>query len=102
MRRILRMLGLTPQRPKRRATKYNPGDVKKWKDEEFPRIAKRAKELAASIVFADESGLSSRCVYGRTWGVKGKTPVVRVANSRFLLNMFAAISPDGEIYFMIY
>ena len=57
VRRILRMLGLTPQRPKRRATKYNPGDVKKWKDEEFPRIAKRAKELGASIVFADESGL---------------------------------------------
>ena len=25
VRRILRMMGLTPQRPKRRATKYNPG-----------------------------------------------------------------------------
>ena len=102
VRRILRILGLTPQRPKRRATKYNAGDVKKWKDKEFPRVAKRAKELGASIVFADESGLSSHCVYGRTWGVKGETPVVRVANSRFRLNMFAAISPDGEIYFMIH
>ena len=69
MSRILRILGLTSQRPKRRATKYNPGEVKKWEDEEFPRIAKRAKELGASIVFADESGLSSHCVYGRTWGV---------------------------------
>ena len=102
VRRILRMLGLTSQRSKRRATKYNPGDVKKWKDEEFPRIAKRAIELGASIVFADESGLSSHCVYGRTWGVKGKTPIVRVEDSRFRLNMFAAISPDGEIYFMIH
>ena len=43
-RRILRMLGLTSQRAKRRATKYNPEDVKKWKDKEFPRIAKCAKE----------------------------------------------------------
>lgn len=68
----------------------------------FPRIAKHAKELGATIVFADESGLSSQCVYGRTWGVAGKTPVVRVANSRFRLNMFAAISPEGEIYFMIH
>ena len=41
-------------------------------------------------------------MYGRTWGVKGKTPIVRVANSRFHLNMFAEISPDGEIYFMIH
>ena len=102
MRRILRILGLTSQRPKRRATKYNPGDVKKWKDEEFPRLAKRAKELGASIVFADESGLSSHYVYRRTWDVKGKTPIVRVANSRSRLNMFVAISPDGEIYFMIH
>ena len=76
--------------------------MQKWKDEEFPRIGKRGKELGATIVFADESGLSSQCVYGRTWGVAGKTPVVRVANSRFRLNMFAAISPEGEIYFMIH
>ena len=102
VRRILKTLGLTPQRPKRRATKYNPGDVQKWKDEEFPRILQRARKLGAMIVFADESGLSSQCVYGRTWGVAGKTPVVRVANSRFRLNMFVAISPEGEIYYMIH
>ena len=102
VRRILRSLGLTPQRPKRRATKYNPGDVARWKAEEFPRIVKRARQLGATIVFADESGLSAHCVYGRTWGVKGKTPVVRVANSRFRLNMFAAISAEGEIYYMIH
>ena len=102
VRRILRMMGLTPQRPKRRAAKYNPGNVKRWKDKEFPRIMKRAKELGATIVFADESGLRSDCVYGRTWAGKGKTPVVKVANSRFRLNMFAAISPEGEIYFMLH
>ena len=102
MRRILRMLGLTPQRPRRRSTKYNPGDVAKWKDEEFPLVAKRAKDLSATFVFADEAGLSSHCVNGQTWGVKGQTPIVRVANSRFRLNMFAAISPDGEIYFMVH
>ena len=102
VRRILRMIGLTPQRPKRRATKYNAGDVQRWKDKGFPRVVKRAKELDAVIVFADESGLRSDCVYGRTWGGKGRTPVVRVANSRFRLNMLAAISAEGEIYFMIH
>ena len=57
VRRILRMLGLTPQRPKRRATKHNPGDVKKWKDEEFPRIAKCARELltGAKVVSAESA-----------------------------------------------
>ena len=41
-------------------------------------------------------------MYGRTWGDMGETPVVKVANSRFRLNMFAATSPEGEIYFMIH
>ena len=40
VRRILRILGLNPQRPKRRATKYNPGNVQQWKEEDFPRISK--------------------------------------------------------------
>ena len=53
-------------------------------------------------MFADESGLRSDCVYGRTWGGKGRTPVVKVANSGFRLNMLAAISAEGGIYFMIH
>ncbi len=102
VRRILRMLKITPQRPKRRARKYKPGDVQRWKDEEYAWIAQRAMELDATIVFADESGMSSQCVYGRTWGVKGETPAVRVANSQFLLNMFTATCPEGKIYYMIH
>ena len=62
MRRILRILGLTPLRSKRRVTKYNPGNVQQWKEEDFPRISKRSKELGAAILFADESGLDSHCV----------------------------------------
>ena len=102
LRRILKMPGLAPQWPERRAARCSRGDVRRWKDEEFPQIVKQAKELGASIVFSDESGLSSYYVYRRTWGVKGKTPVVRVASTRFRLNMFAAISPEGEIYCMLH
>ena len=102
MRRILKTLGLTPQRPKHRATNYNPGDVQKRKDEEFPRILQCSKKLGAMIVFADESGLSSQCVYGQVWCVAGKTLGVRVTNSRFRLDTFVAISPEGEIYYMIH
>ena len=36
VRRILRSLGLTPQRPKRRATKYNPGDMARGRPRSSP------------------------------------------------------------------
>ena len=44
VRGILRLLGLTPPRPKRRATQYKPREVQQWKDAAFPRIAQRARE----------------------------------------------------------
>ncbi len=49
VRRILRRLGLIPQRPQRRATRYDPAAVQRWKDEEFPQILRRAQELGVLI-----------------------------------------------------
>ncbi len=44
VRRILRRLGLPPQRPQRRATRYDPAAVQRWQDAEFPQILRRAQE----------------------------------------------------------
>ena len=35
-----------------------------------------------------------------TWGIRGKTPVVRHTGKRFHLNMLSAISAKGELRFM--
>lgn len=102
VRRILRTAGLSPQRPKRRAVKYSPEAVAAWKAQDFPKIAKRARKLGATIVFADESGLDSRCVYGRTWGRKGETPVVRVSNAKYRFSMLAAIGADGSLHYRLH
>ena len=102
LRRILRTLGLSPQRPKRRAVRYSPHAVTLWKSQSFPRIVQHAQEMGATIVFVDEAGLDSMCVYGRTWGKQGETPIVRVANSKFRVNMLAAISPQGRLCSMLH
>ncbi len=101
VRRILRRLGLTPQRPKRCATRYDPAAVQRWKDQEFPKILRRAQEFGAMIACADESGLASQSVSGRTWGLCGQTPVVQVASGRFRLNLLAAISPEGQLHYTV-
>ena len=73
-----------------------------WKSQSFPGIVQHAQETRATIVFADEAGLDSMCVYGRTWGEKGEPPIVRVANSKFRVSMLAAISPEGQLCSMLH
>ncbi len=97
VRRSLRRLGLIPQRPQRRATRYDPAAGQRWKDQEFPQILRRAQELGALIACAAESGLAEQSVSGRTGGPCGQTPVGRVASGRFRLPWLAAISSEGQL-----
>ena len=75
--------------------------VEQWKKHVFPKIQKRAKKEGATIYFQDESGVHSDFHSGTTWALKGKTPVVETTGARFGLNMMAAITPRGEMNFMI-
>lgn len=99
--RILRDLGLSCQRPLYRAFEQNPGLVQAWLDEEFPKIREEAKRLKAQVFFGDEAGLRSDFHAGTTWGKKGETPVVTSTGKRHSLNMISAISPRGDLRFMV-
>lgn len=99
--RLLRQLGLSCQKPLFRAYQKNPETIAQWKQTVFPQIQKRAKKFGATIYFQDESGIRSDFHSGRTWAPKGQTPVIKVTGARFSLNMMAAISPRGEMRFMV-
>ena len=99
--RLLHQMGFSCQKPLYRAYQRNPEAVRKWKEEEFPEIQKRAKKEGAIIFFEDESGVRSDFHAGKTWALKGKTPVVEATGARFGLNMIGAITPKGELNFMI-
>jgi transposase len=98
--RLLKALGLTPQKPLRRAWQQNPARVDKWLSEEYPTIQKEAKKIGATIYFGDEAGIRSDYHSGTTWAVKGQTPVIRTTGSRFSLNMVSAVSAKGSMRFM--
>ena len=53
----LKRWGFTPQKPLKRACGQNPEAVKKWLDEEYPKIASKAKKEGAEIHWGDETGL---------------------------------------------
>jgi transposase len=99
--RLLRQMGLSCQKPLFRAYQKNPELVEQWKQTVYPTIQKRAKSLRATIYFQDESGIRSDFHSGTTWAPKGQTPVVEVTGSRFRLNMIGAITPRGQLRFMV-
>lgn len=99
--RLLAQLGITPQKPLWRAYQQDPERVRQWVEEEYPSIAKEAKRLGAEIWFGDESGLRSDYHAGTTWGLKGKTPVVRTTGARHHLNMVSVVNRRGRMRFMI-
>lgn len=99
--RLLAQLGFSCQKPLYRAYQRNPELVENWKEKEFPEIQKRAKKEKAIIYFQDESGIRSDFHAGTTWAPKGKTPVIETTGARFGLNMVGAITPKGEMQFMI-
>lgn len=99
--RLLRQLGLSCQKPLYRAYQQNPEAVVQWKEKVFPEIKKKAKRIGATIYFQDESGIRSDFHSGRTWAVKGQTPVIEATGARFGLNMVGAISTRGQLRFMV-
>jgi transposase len=94
--------GLTCQRPTKRACGQDIGRIEKFKKEEYPLIAKRAKEENAEIYWGDETGVNNRENFERGFSPKGCPPVLPVETKRERLNMIFAITNQGSVRFMIY
>ncbi len=97
--RLLQKLGLTNQKPERRAIEQDPKETKRWLKEEWPRIQAHARRWQAVLYFQDEAGVSLTPVLGKTWAPKGKTPIVRVTGHRGGLIVTSAMSTAGRLLF---
>lgn len=102
MGRLFRRLGLTFQRPDKRAIEANPEAMKEWTDITFPAIRAKASAEGGVVLFGDQVGVRSQHLTGRTWGRKGQTPVVKRAGKRFDINAMSAISTRGEVRFTVF
>jgi transposase len=100
--RYLARWGFTPQKPVRRAFEKNPEQVLRWLEEEYPRIRKQAKRQKAQIYWGDEMGLRSDHAVGRSYGRRGRTPVIPGTGRRFGCGMISAITNRGHLNFMVF
>jgi transposase len=100
--RYLERWGFTPQKPVHRAFEQNPEHVRRWLEEEYPEIRKQAKLEKAEIYWGDEMGLRSDHAIGRSYGLRGNTPVIPRTGQRFGCSMISAITNRGRLNFMVF
>lgn len=99
---LLAKLGLTAQKPLQRAYQRDPQAIERWQRETYPAIAAQARRTGAEIFFWDESGFRADSVHGRTWGVRGQTPVVKRPGQRQSVSAASAVSARGGFWFQVY
>lgn len=98
----LKRWGMTPQKPAKRAYEQQSARVQRWLDEEYPAIRRQAREENAEIYWGDETGLRSDCQHERGYGLKGRTPVIRLNAKRETVNLISAITNQGKVRFMMF
>ena len=97
--RMLRRIGLSPQKPKKRAFTRDEAAILHWTKTAFPEIVRRAKRNNSVILFLDEATLREDCTVGTTWVERGQTPVIQAPGTRRRINVISAVSPDGRLWF---
>lgn len=100
--RYLAQWGLTPQKPLQRAYERNPRAVKRWLETDYPAIEVEARRRGAEIHWGDELGLRSDHQAGRSYGRRGKTPVIPGTGQRFRCNVISALTNRGKLAFMVF
>lgn len=100
--RYLARWGFTPQKPMRRAFERDPDKVRRWLKAEYPSIRKLAQAEKAEIHWGDEMGLRSDHAVGRSYGLRGRTPVIPGTGQRFGCHMISAITNRGKLSFMAF
>ena len=99
---LLHRVGLTPQKPMRRAYERDDAEIEKWKEKTYPEIKKSAKKQGAEIFWLDEASIRSDDPLMRTWGLKGQTPTVKTSGQRQGISAISALSNSGGFWYQVY
>lgn len=100
--RYLKHWGFTPQKPLRRAYEQDPEAVQHWLEYDYPAIRQQTRTERAQIHWGDEMGMRSDHQAGRSYGLKGHTPVIPGTGQRFGCNMISAVTNRGRLAFMVF
>lgn len=89
---LLARVGLTPQKPLRRAYQQDPEAIVRWQRETPSPTRPSAR---GNIYLWGESELRADALHGKTRGAKGHTPVAAVPGQRQGIGAASAVSAKG-------
>jgi len=96
--KILRELRWTPQVPIRRALQRDEEAIRRWRDDVWPDLLRRARKERRVLVFEDESGFYLLPGLVRTYAPEAHTPVIREVQTRDHLSVMGGMTPQGKVY----
>jgi transposase len=99
--RMLKGLGWTPQQPIKRATQRDDEAIRRWRDETWPELRRRARRERRTLVFEDESGFYLLPGVVKTYAPEGLTPVLREKQTRDHLSVMGGMTPEGRVYTLV-
>ena len=99
--RLLSELGWTPQVPIRRAIQRDEEAIRRWRDEAWPALRRRARRERRVPVFVDEAGFYLLPGLVRTYAPEGLTPVLREKVTRDHLSVMGGMTPAGKVYTLV-
>ncbi|WP_437036515.1 IS630 family transposase [Streptomyces caelestis] len=80
--RLMHRLGFSPQVPAPRVAERDEQAVTAWKEGTWAEVKGPRRPGGGYICFEDEAGFTRKPPRGRTWGRRGRTPVVTVSGRR--------------------
>lgn len=99
--RLMKDLGWTPQIPITRAVQRDEVAIERWRVEVWPELRRKAVRERRTLVFIDESGFYLLPGKVKTYGPKGKTPVVDKWLTRDHLSVMAGFTATGKVYTLV-
>jgi transposase len=99
--RLLQELHWTPQVPIRRAIQRDEEAIRRWRDEVWPQLQRRARRERRELVFEDESGFYLLPGVVRTYAPQAQTPVLREKQTRDHLSVMGGMTPEGKVYTLV-
>ena len=89
------------QKPEYQDVKRDDQEIEYFFNDKFSRIQRLANKMGADIGFEDEAGVGVMTKHGRTWGLRGQTPIVKVSMQRGGYNVLSVVTAKGEMDYSI-
>jgi transposase len=99
--RVLQEIGWTPQAPITRAIQRDEGEIRRWRDDVWPELKRRARRERRALAFVDESGFYLLPGAVKTCGLKAHRPVLDEWQTRDHLSIMAGLTTDGRAYTLV-